>query len=68
MDRAIKFRPIRPYSPHLNGKSNARDERIVSGFYATVERSDPEMESKLKECSTSTTGYVHTARTAASRL
>ena len=49
MDRAIKFRPIRPYSPHLNGKveRSQRTDRVE--FYATVERSDPEMESKLKE-------------------
>jgi transposase InsO family protein len=49
MDRAIKFRPIRPYSPHLNGKVE-RSQRTDRGeFYATVERSDPEMNIKLKE-------------------
>lgn len=49
MDKAIKFRPIRPYSPHLNGKveRSQRTDRVE--FYAAVERSDPEMESKLKE-------------------
>lgn len=49
MDRAIKFRPIRPYSPHLNGKveRSQRTDRVE--FYATIEQGDPEMESKLKE-------------------
>ena len=49
MDQAIKFRPVRPYSPHLNGKveRSQRTDRIE--FYATVERSDPQIGTKLKE-------------------
>jgi transposase InsO family protein len=49
MDHAIKFRPIRPYSPHLNGKveRSQRTDRVE--FYATVERSDPQIGTKLKE-------------------
>lgn len=49
MEQSIKFRPIRPYSPHLNGKveRSQRTDRVE--FYATVERSDQQMETKLKE-------------------
>jgi transposase InsO family protein len=49
MEHAIKFRPIRPYSPHLNWKveRSRRTNRVE--FYATVERRDPQLEAKLKE-------------------
>jgi transposase InsO family protein len=49
MDHAINFRPVRPYSPHLNGKveRSQRTDRVE--FYATVERSDPQIETNLKE-------------------
>lgn len=49
MEKKIKFRPIRPYSPHLNGKveRSQRTDRVE--FYATVDNSDPELKVKLKE-------------------
>lgn len=49
MNRKIKFRPIRPYSPHLNGKveRSQRTDRVE--FYATVQHNDPELKDKLKE-------------------
>jgi transposase InsO family protein len=49
MDHPIKFRLILPYSPHLNGKveRSQRTDRVE--FYATVERSDPQLGAKLKE-------------------
>lgn len=49
LDRCIKFRPVRPYSPHLNGKveRSQRTDRVE--FYATVDRNDPQLPEKLKE-------------------
>ncbi len=49
MDRAIKSRPVRPYSPHLNGKVERSQRTDGPEFYAMVERGKPEIESKLKE-------------------
>src|ERR1044072_9180269 len=49
MDQAIKFRPVRPYSPHLNGKVE-RSQRTDRGeFYGTVEPRNPLIKTELKD-------------------
>jgi transposase InsO family protein len=37
----IKFRPIKPRSPHLNGKVERSQRTDLDEFYATVDLSDP---------------------------
>ena len=49
LDRCIKFRPIRPYSPHLNGKVERSQRTDPVEFYATVDRNDPQLPEELKE-------------------
>ncbi len=45
----IKFRPIRPRSPHLNGKVERGHKTDLQEFYATVDLKDPELELRLAE-------------------
>lgn len=47
MEYGIKFRPIKPRSPHLNGKIERSQQTDLREFYATADLSDFE---KLKEC------------------
>jgi len=49
MDFAIKFRPIKPASPHLNGKVERVQRTVLDEFYATVDIKGPELEAKLAE-------------------
>jgi hypothetical protein len=49
MDWAIKFRPILPRSPHLNGKVERTHRADREDFWDTVDVEDPEIEAKLAE-------------------
>ncbi len=46
---SIKFRPIRPRSPHLNGKVERSQKTDKIEFYPTVELTDPELGLRLEE-------------------
>lgn len=48
-DWAIKFRPIRPASPHLNGKVERSQKTDLAEFWATVNMKDPELEMRIEE-------------------
>ena len=64
----IKFRPIRPRSPHLNGKVERAQRTALEEFWATV---DLDGTRPRRRSSTSgrpsTTGSARTARSAAGR-
>jgi transposase InsO family protein len=45
----IKFRPIRPRAPHLNGKVERVQRTALEEFWPTVDLDDPELEMKLAE-------------------
>ncbi len=45
----IKFRPIPPRSPHLNGKVERSQQTDWIEFYATADLRDPELEDRLGE-------------------
>ena len=49
MDWAIKFRPIAPRSPHLNGKVERTHRADREGFWDTVNSRAPDIETKLAE-------------------
>jgi transposase InsO family protein len=49
MDWCIRFRPIRPGAPHLNGKVERSQRTDLEEFYPTVEISDPDLEDRLQE-------------------
>jgi transposase InsO family protein len=49
MDYGIKFRPIKPYSPHLNGKVERTQKTDLDEFYSTVSLKDPNLKDLLKE-------------------
>jgi len=49
MEEKIKFRPIRPYSPHLNGKVERSQRTDWMEFYATVDVGSPELPAQLKQ-------------------
>lgn len=49
VDWAIKFRPIPPRSPHLNGKVERTHRADREEFWDTVDPKDPEIEVKLAE-------------------
>ena len=46
---SIKFRPIRPRSPHLNGKVERVQRTALEEFWPTVDLDDPALETKLAE-------------------
>ena len=46
---AIKFRPIKPRSPHLNGKVERSQRADLEEFCPTVSLKDPELKKKLQE-------------------
>ncbi|MFV0644580.1 MAG: IS481 family transposase [Sphingomonadaceae bacterium] len=48
-DYCIKFRPIKPRSPHLNGKVERSHKTDLQEFYATQDINDPELERRLDE-------------------
>jgi transposase InsO family protein len=49
MSWGIKFRPIRPASPHLNGKVERSQKTDLHEFYPTIDLKDPELEDRLAE-------------------
>lgn len=49
MEYGIKFRPIRPASPHLNGKVERSQKTDKIEFYAMQELEDAELEDRLAE-------------------
>ena len=49
MECCIKFRPIKPRSPHLNGKVERSQKTDMQEFYSTVTLDDPELEDKLEQ-------------------
>jgi len=49
MDWGIKFRPIKPGSPHLNGKVERTQRTDLDEFYSTVDRNSPDLERLLQE-------------------
>ena len=49
MDHCIKFRPIKPASPHLNGKVERSQKTDREEFWAVTDPSSPELELRLAE-------------------
>jgi len=49
MEYGIKFRPIRPASPHLNGKVERSQKTDLHEFYSTMDLDDPELADRLDE-------------------
>jgi transposase InsO family protein len=49
MDYAIKFRPIKPGSPHLNGKVERTQKTDWEEFYSTVDLHSPALDDRLRE-------------------
>jgi transposase InsO family protein len=49
MDHCIKFRPIRPRPPHLNGKVERTQKTDLDEFYAIVDLQDPQSRDRLFE-------------------
>lgn len=46
---AIKFRPVKPRSPHLNGKVERSQRTDLEEFYPTVDLKDSELPEKLRD-------------------
>lgn len=46
---AIKFRPIKPRSPHLNGKVERSQKTDWEEFYSQQDLADPKLKEKLRE-------------------
>ncbi|HBE71118.1 MAG TPA: IS481 family transposase [Planctomycetaceae bacterium] len=49
MEYCIKFRPIKPRSPHLNGKVERSQRTDLEEFYATQNLKSPKLENRLFE-------------------
>jgi transposase InsO family protein len=49
MEWGIKFRPIKPRSPHLNGKVERSQRTDLQEFYATVDTTDKRLPDILQE-------------------
>jgi transposase InsO family protein len=45
----IKFRPIKPRSPHLNGKVERSHQTDLQEFYITANLKDPQLNDRLEE-------------------
>ncbi|WP_342068468.1 integrase core domain-containing protein [Wolbachia endosymbiont (group B) of Melanargia galathea] len=45
----IKFRPIKPFSPHLNGKVERAQRTDLDEFYSSVNIKDYELQVKLRD-------------------
>jgi len=56
MEYGIKFRPIKPRLPHLNGKVERTQRTDLDEFYSTVDINDPELPTLLSQCSSIITG------------
>lgn len=48
-DQVIKFRPIRPRSPHLNGKVERSQRTDLEKFWPTVDLDAADLENQLSE-------------------
>lgn len=49
MEYGIKFRPIKPASPHLNGKVERSQRTDLEEFYATIDLNSCTLEEQLQE-------------------
>lgn len=49
MEYGIKFRPIKPASPHLNGKVERSQRTDIEEFYATVDLKTPDLSDQLQD-------------------
>ncbi len=49
MEYGVKFRPIRPGAPHLNGKVERSQKTDKIEFYALQDLDDPELDDRLAE-------------------
>jgi transposase InsO family protein len=49
MEYGIKFRPIKPRSPHLNGKVERSHRTDLEQFYPTVDLKAPDLPDRLAE-------------------
>ena len=49
MEYGIKFRPIKPASPHLNGKVERSQRTDIEEFYATVDLKAPDLSDQLRD-------------------
>lgn len=49
MDYAIKFRPVKPRSPHLNGKVERAQKTDWEEFYSVVDLNSPDLKERLRE-------------------
>lgn len=49
MDHCIKFRPIKPASPHLNGKVERSQKTDREEFWATADLNSPDLELRVAE-------------------
>jgi transposase InsO family protein len=49
MEHCIKFRPVRPRSPHLNGKVERAQRTDLEEFYAIVSLQDTHLRNRLSE-------------------
>jgi len=49
MEYGIKFRPIKPGSPHLNGKVERTQRTDLDEFYSTVDINDPDLPNLLSQ-------------------
>ena len=49
LSHSIKFRPIKPSHPHLNGKVERSQKTDLSEFYSAVDVTDPSLEHQLEE-------------------
>nr|WP_288812485.1 hypothetical protein [uncultured Sphingobacterium sp.] len=47
MEWDIKFQPIKPGSPHLNGKVERTQRTDLDEFYSTVDIKDPDLPNLL---------------------
>lgn len=45
----IKFRPVKPRSPHLNGKVERSQQTDLQEFYVTANLKDPQLNDRLEE-------------------
>lgn len=49
MEYCVKFRPVKPASPHLNGKVERSQQTDLQEFYATIDLKDKDLDNKLAE-------------------
>jgi Integrase core domain len=49
MEYAIKFRPVRPASPHLNGKVERSQRTDLDEFYRTADLKSHDLSQRLEE-------------------